>query len=222
MSLRFLVLPKSKQARNALISFLAFSMVITSALTFFVTRIALRDVVDNFTESDGIQTYQPPLPLQNFTLLNQYGEPVTLSDFRGKLALLYFGYTRCPDICPTTLADFRRTKILLGDDAQDVNFVFISVDGRRDTPIAVGEFIRNFDDSFIGLTGEPQTVRALGEDFGLVFEPLDATDVYGNTLVDHSIRSFVVDRNGQLAATFPYGTQPEVMADDLREMLNRG
>src|SRR5258706_2822356 len=103
-------------------------------------------------ESAGTVLY-PPRQLQDFTLTNQAGKPMKLSDLRGQIALVFFGYTNCPDVCPIVVSNFTQIKAALGDKASKVAFVFISVDGKHDTPEVLTRWLGAFDPTFIGLTG---------------------------------------------------------------------
>jgi len=177
----------------------------------------------------------PPRQVQDFTLTSQTGEPISLSDLRGRAVLMFFGYTHCPDVCPTTLADYTRVKQALGRDAGDVAFVFISVDGRRDTPGVIADYLDRFDSDFIGMTGDETTLRRIGAEYGLLFHQETAsgegTDEEGHEhqeepgldaesyFVQHTSPSFVIDRDGYLRMVYFYGTKPEVIADGIREVL---
>ncbi|GAB4431264.1 MAG: SCO family protein [Anaerolineae bacterium] len=159
----------------------------------------------------------PPKEVGDFTLTDQDGQPFRLSDLRGRVALLFFGYTNCPDICPTTLSEFKRVKALLGDDAERVAFVFISVDGARDTPERLAAYVRAFDPQFIGLTGDDASLRPIARDFGVFYQRVDyESDV--NYLVDHTASTFVVDQQGRLRLVFPYGTDPAAIVTRLRAL----
>lgn len=161
----------------------------------------------------------PPRAVADFTLTDQAGQPFHLSDLAGKPALLFFGYTNCPDVCPTTLAEFKRVKALLGDDAAKVAFVFVSVDGARDTPERLAAYVGAFDPDFIGLTGDEATLRRIGQDYGLFFQRTD----YGsddNYLVDHTASSFVIGPEGKLRVVIPYATEPAAIVARLRPLLD--
>lgn len=159
----------------------------------------------------------PPKEVGDFALTDQDGQPFRLSDLRGKVALLFFGYTNCPDICPTTLAEFKRVKALLGDDAERVAFVFVSVDGVRDTPERLAAYVRAFDPQFIGLTGDDATLRPIARDFGVFYQRVNyESDI--NYLVDHTASTFVVDQQGRLRLVFPYGTDPAAIVTRLRAL----
>lgn len=169
---------------------------------------------------DGITQVDPPRALQEFTLTDQRGEPFSLSDLRGKIALLFFGFTHCPDVCPLTLLEFKQVKSALGEQAGDVAFVFISIDGERDKPEVLADYVGGFDESFIGLTGDDATLTRLGSDYSLYFarraSPSGSADDY---IMDHTSSAFLVNRTGELVAVYAYGTQSEVIAEDLSARL---
>lgn len=146
---------------------------------------------------------EPPRPLQDFTLTNQDNQPTSLRSLRGKYTLILFGFLNCPDVCPLTMLKYKRVKDALGDLSAQINFVFISVDGARDTPDLMKTYLRNFDESFIGLTGDEATLRRLGTDYNLFFEyrPGTTPDAY---VVDHTASTFLVDPEGNLVAIYPY------------------
>lgn len=161
----------------------------------------------------------PPKDVGDFTLTSHTGAPLSLSDLRGKAVLLFFGYTNCPDVCPTTLAEFKRVRRELGADAERVAFVFISVDGARDTPERLAAYVTAFDPSFIGLTGDEATLRTIGKDYGLFFQRVSYETSQTNYLVDHTASSFVVGPEGRLRIVFPYQTDPAVIAQRVRALL---
>jgi protein SCO1/2 len=188
----------------------------------------------NTTNRGGMARVNPPYPLSDFTLTGKDGSPVTLSALRGRAAFLFFGYTHCPDECPTTLTNFVRIKQMLGDQAQDVTFVFVSVDGERDTPEQMTTYLNHFDPAFVGMTGGEAALRSMGTEFGLVFEKQSATTVHEhaganeaedpaldpeNYFVQHTSPAFLIDRDGVLRMLALYGTAPETIAESLRQML---
>jgi protein SCO1/2 len=137
------------------------------------------------------------------------------------MALILFGYTHCPDVCPLTMLDYKKIKTELGDNAFQVNFVFISIDGARDTPAVVKTFIDKFDPSFIGLTGDEATLKRMGGDYDLYFarsaDPSGSTENY---LMDHNSNMYLVDQDGKLVALYIYGTEPDVIAQDIQARLS--
>jgi protein SCO1/2 len=179
--------------------------------------------------SSGVALVEPPVLVQDFTLTSQTGQPLSLSELRGQPVLMFFGYTHCPEECPLTLADFIRVKRELGTQGNEVHFVFVSVDGERDTPSVMAEYLQRFDDRFVGMTGEPDSLRSLGAQFGLLFETVvlgsdgsqrPATDQDENYFVNHISPSFLIDQDGYLSHVFFYGTKPNVIASSLRQLLD--
>lgn len=178
-------------------------------------------VVDELEEAgfDGSTAIDPPGEMSDFTLTNQNGEPTNLSDLRGKYVLLTFGYTHCPDVCPLTLNEFRRVRDSLGELAENVEFVFISVDGQRDTPDAIKQYFETRKlDGFIGLTGDEADLLALGTDYGLFFEIGDHTSK-GGYLVNHTVGSYLLDLNGHWIMRYQFGALPSMIVKDLETFI---
>ncbi len=161
----------------------------------------------------------PPQELADFTLTSHTGAPLRLSDLRGRPVLLFFGYTNCPDICPTTLGEWKQVKARLGDSAGQVAFVFVGVDSKRDTPAAMARFVRKFDPAFVGLSGDEGAIRAAGKEFGLYFQPHAAGTSHGGDLVDHSSASYLIDPDGRLQMVYSYGVPADVISGDIRKLL---
>jgi protein SCO1/2 len=202
-------------------------IVATGAILFFVLdRLLSRSttvdtgaaLVESGSVFDGSTAIDPPRELPDFTLTSHTGEPISLSDLRGKVALLYFGYTHCPDFCPTTMAEFKRIKAALETDADNVAFVLISVDGSRDTPEVINEYLSNFDTTFIGMTGDEESVQEIGVDYGLHVEKLAGSSAEEYT-VDHAANVFLVDAEGRLTTMYMYGTEPDVIIEDVKAAL---
>ncbi len=164
---------------------------------------------------------EPPLPAEDFSLKDQYGRPFRLSDHRGEVVLIFFGYTYCPDVCPVTLADFRQIKAQLGAGAEKVKFVFITVDPERDTPERIAEHLANFDSTFVGLTGDPADLQAVWDAYGVYAEKAAAGSA-SSYLVDHTARVYVVDVGGNLRLTYAFGTESQVMAQDVAHLMDEG
>lgn len=164
----------------------------------------------------------PPRDLTDFTLTDHAGESFQLSDLHGKAAVLFFGYTFCPDICPMTLSDFKHVKQELGEDAAKVTFVFVSVDGERDTPERLALYVGAFDPDFIGLTGDEPTMRTVVKDYGVFFQRATFENTEADYLVDHTASSFVVDPDGRLRIVYPYDTDPVIIAQGIQKLLREG
>lgn len=165
---------------------------------------------------------EPPREVADFTLTSHEGTPFSLSELRGKPVILYFGYTFCPDICPTSLATFVRVKRALDEEqlADKAAFVFVSVDSERDTPDVLARYLSAFDESFIGLTGEEQMIRKIGVDYGLFFQKSEVEGTSANYLIDHTAASFLIDPQGHLSIIYPYGTPYDIIRDDLLTSIN--
>lgn len=173
------------------------------------TDIYLGDLVD------------PPIQVQDFTLPSSRPEVTQFSDLDGTWRLIFFGYMRCPDFCPLTLVDYRFTKQLLGDAANQVSFVFISVDAARDTPELMRDYLANFDSEFVGFTGDDDTLSRIQPDYGFYYERRLGSGEHDIYTIDHSTRSYLVDPDGVLRATFPYATKPDQLAAALYYYLGQ-
>jgi len=164
---------------------------------------------------------QPPKPAADFTLTAHTGERVSLHDFRGKLLLLYFGYTFCPGICPTTLANVAQVLQRLDARANQVQLLMISVDPERDTADKLAAYVTHFHPSFIGLTGSVTDVAAVAPLFGIYYEKQESTDAT-SYWVDHSATLMVIDQQGIMRFIIPFGTAAQDMATDLASLLREG
>ena len=154
----------------------------------------------------------------DFTLMSSNGQRVSLSDFRGKLVLLYFGYTFCPDVCPATLAEIAGAMKILGEDAGKVQTIMISVDPERDTPEQLAEYVAHFDPNFLGVTGTPEQIAELATLYGIYYEKHEGSEASGY-LIDHTATVMVIDQEGYLKLLLPFGTTAQDMADDLAYLL---
>lgn len=171
----------------------------------------------------GSYTYQgslidPPIPAADFELIDQNGVDFRLSDQAGKVAMIFFGYTNCPDVCPITLTEFKQIKAELGAQADDVRFLFITVDPERDTVERLRNFLPSYDPAFIGLTGERSKLEATWNSYGVYVAKQDtgSTAGYG---VDHTSRIYVIDKLGNLRLTYPFEMNRKAIIDDLRHLL---
>lgn len=162
---------------------------------------------------------EPPKQLVDFEMPSNTGEDVKLSDFRGKPVLLFFGYTHCPDYCPTTLGEFKQIKKQLGEQGDDVAYVFISVDGERDTPDVLNRYVTTFDPSFVGLQGTSKNLQPIAKDYGLFAKKNTQVESAGGYLVDHTVVTYLIDKQGQLRVFYPFGVQPSTIATDVATML---
>ena len=162
---------------------------------------------------------QSPEPVPDFTLTSKNG-PVSLSDFRGKYVLLYFGYTFCPDVCPATLANIAQALKQVGKGRERIQVIMVSVDPERDTPQKISEYVAHFDPSFIGLSGDPQEIARIASLYGIFYEKQKVEGAAGY-LVTHTASVQVIDPGGRLRLIWPFGLTPDEIADDLRRILRR-
>jgi len=157
--------------------------------------------------------------MADFSLAQADGTIFRLSEQRDKLVLIYFGYTYCPDVCPTTLYDLARMKERLGKNASNIQVLMVTVDPERDGPDHLEKYVTTFDPSFIGLTGDLTELEAIWSDYG-VYRKKNETSGASGYLVDHASRVYVIDRGGDLRLTFPFGMAFEAMVDDLAHLLD--
>lgn len=163
---------------------------------------------------------QSPEPSFDFTLTGIDGD-VSLSDFRGKYVLIYFGYIFCPDICPATLANVGQALRSMSDSqAEDVQLLMISLDPERDTPEKLAEYVAHFHPSFIGITGSAEQLAAVTSLYGIFYEKHVGSAASGY-LIDHTATLLVIDREGYLKLVFPFGVTSKDIADDLKYMLKQ-
>ncbi len=179
------------------------------ALTLFVIRAQPPALHGTYLE--------PPLEAADFELASADGR-VRKSDYEGRLVVLFFGYTMCPDVCPTTMSRLRRAMELLEDDSGDVQVIMISVDPERDTPENVLSYARAFRSDFVGLTGAQEEIDRVAADYG-IFHAKAEGSAATEYLVDHTAAVMVLDRNGNTRLIWSFEITPEEMAEDLRYLV---
>jgi len=157
--------------------------------------------------------FDPPRMAPDFRLSASDGSELTLSRYRGKVVILYFGFTSCPAVCPTTLATLAKTRKELGEQAGDVQVVYVTVDPAKDTAERMREYLAGFDPTFIGGTGSAEVLESVRGEYGI----LAAKDASG--LYSHSSSTVLIDRAGRLRALMPYGREPDDYVHDLRILL---
>jgi protein SCO1/2 len=158
---------------------------------------------------------------KDFHLVDQNGQLRGLHDFQGKLVVLFFGYTQCPDACPTTMAELAEAKKLLGPDADKIQVLFVTVDPERDTPQFLKGYMANFDPSFLALRGTPEQLASVAKDFKVYYKKVDGDSPTSYTM-DHSVGSYVYDTQGRLRLYTRYGTGPQALASDMQLLLKQG
>lgn len=162
---------------------------------------------------------EPALAAADFELTQANGEVFRLSGQRGKVVLIFFGYTNCPDFCPTTLSEFKLIHQELDDLSAQVEFVFITIDPERDSAEKMQSYAQAFHPDFIGLSGDQETLQPIWEAFFVYRQKAEVGSAAGY-LMEHSTRVIVVDKIGNFRMTFPYGLAANAMAADLIHLLN--
>ena len=156
---------------------------------------------------------------QGFQLTDFNGRPRSLADYKGKVVVVFFGFTQCPDVCPTTMNEMAQVKKLLGTDGDKLQVVFISIDPERDTPEVLKAYMGSFDPSFAGLyAASPDALAALAKDFKIYYKKVDGKTPTSYSM-DHTAASYVYDPQGRLRLYARYGIGPQAMADDIRLLL---
>lgn len=163
------------------------------------------------TDITGAQFGKP------LTLTDHNGQLRNMSDFTGKVVVLFFGYTHCPDVCPTTMNDLKQTMRLLGSKSDDVQVLFVTVDPERDTQEVLAQFVPHFDKRFIGLRGSLQEVAENMGSYKIFASKVKAEG--GNYSVDHSAGLYVFDKTGQVRVYMSYGQKPAEIAHDILKLM---
>ena len=155
---------------------------------------------------------------KDFQLADHNGQLRSLKDFQGKVVVLFFGYTQCPDVCPTTMTELAQVKKLLGPDGDKLQVLFVTVDPERDTPQVLKGYMANFDPGFLALRGTPEQLAAMAKDFKVYYKKTEGKTPtsYG---MDHSAASYVYDQQGRLRLYTRYGSGPQGLVSDLQLLL---
>ena len=156
---------------------------------------------------------------QGFDLPDQFGQRRTLADFRGKVVVVFFGYTQCPDVCPTSLAELAEAKRLLGADGERLQGIFISVDPERDTPEIMRAYMASFDPTFLARRATPEELPALAKAFKVYYKKVEGQTPTSYTM-DHSAGSYVYDTQGRLRLYHRYGSGAQALASDVKRLLD--
>ncbi len=165
----------------------------------------------------------PPRPAPDFTLISaRTGQPVSLQDFRGKVVLLYFGYTTCPDVCPATLSDYKQVYEILGDKTRDVQFLWVTVDPERDTPAKMEDYVSHFNSEFLGLIPpSAEDLARVAQAYNIYYERHDYGSGAGY-LMDHTATVALIDPAGMWRGIIPFRADPQEIADDIEYLLREG
>lgn len=174
-----------------------------------------------FARPDGFRgtSYAEPYPAApEFELTRADGHPFRLSDQRGKIVLLFFGYTSCPDVCPTTMAELKQVVDELGDAANAVQVVFISVDPERDTSEKIQAYAQHFNPNFLGLTGSLEELQQIWDGYG-VYRSVNQTTSALGYIVDHTARVTLIDGDGNLRLSYGFQTPVDDIVHDIKLLL---
>lgn len=154
----------------------------------------------------------------DFKLTDHHGETRQLSDYQGKVVALFFGFTHCPDICPTTMADLAAAMKLMGKNSDHVQVLFVTVDPERDTQAVLSEFVPSFDSRFVGLTGTTEEIERTAQTFKIFYAKQQEPGQSGYSF-DHSAGVYVYDKKGKIRIYLKYGQKPQEIAHDLSRLL---
>lgn len=158
---------------------------------------------------------------RSLSLTDQNGQQRTLADFKGKVTVVFFGFTQCPDVCPTTMAELAQVKASLGKDGDRVQGVFVTVDPERDTAAVLKTYMSGFDPSFVALRGSPEEIAATAKEFKVFYAKVPGK-TEGSYSVDHTAGSYVFDAQGKVRLFIRYGGGAEALAADLKTLLAAG
>ncbi len=156
----------------------------------------------------------------DFHLTDAAGRPRQLADFGGKVAVVFFGYTHCPEVCPTTLADLANAMRQLGPDAKQVQVIFITLDPERDTPQVLAKFVPYFDSSFLGLYGDAPATAQAAQSFGVNYSK--HAEPGGNYTIDHTDSTYLIGKGGKPLWMSRYGERTDYLVADIRRLLATG
>ena len=174
-----------------------------------------------FSQPDSFRgtTYAEPYPsAPEIELTRAGGQGFRLSEMRGNVVAVFFGYTSCPDVCPTTMAELNQALGQLGNQADEVQVLFVTVDPERDTPERVQEYVNHFNSNFIGLSGSESDLAKVWNEYGVFRQVVEGTSAAGY-LVDHTARVTLIDQQGNLRVSLPFDTPVEDVAHDLELLL---
>ena len=155
---------------------------------------------------------------QTLNLTDHTGKPRALADFKGKVVALFFGYTHCPDVCPTTMADLKKTMKLLGAHSDDVQVLFVTLDHERDTQEVLAQYVPSFDPRFVGLYGTRDEIEKVADDFKIFASKVQNSGRSGYT-IDHSAGVYLYDKTGKIRFYVAYGEKPAVIAADIEKLM---
>ncbi|WP_320255023.1 SCO family protein [Mesorhizobium abyssinicae] len=155
-----------------------------------------------------------------FALVDQKGAPITEAAFRGHPSVVFFGFTHCPEVCPTTLFELSGWLKTLGDGGKNLNAYFVTVDPERDTPEIIKAYVGNFSDRIVGISGDPDKVHAMAKSFGIYWKKVDTGD--GDYTMDHTASVLLLNGKGEFSGTIAYGESADAAVAKLKRLANEG
>jgi protein SCO1/2 len=158
---------------------------------------------------------------RNFALVDAHGRERTMADFQGKIVVIFFGFTQCPDVCPTAMVELAQVKQALGADGDKLQGIFITVDPERDTPEVIGPYVQAFDPSFVALRGSPEQTAAVAREFKVYYNKVPGKTPDSYTM-DHSAGLYVFDAQGRVRLYARHGIGAELLTQDIRRLLASG
>ena len=185
---------------------------------FFVILLLLSTLLscsDNNLVFNGSNLTEVKLD-SNFELTSHKGEKKTTKDFKGKVVAIFFGFASCPDICPTTMVELKNIKSMLGENSNQLEVLFISLDPERDTLELLGEFIPSFDSSFIGLTGTIENIEKITRQFKVYRKKVTQGDSY---TIDHSSGIYLLDKDGEIRVRHSFGSEIKLIVEDIEKLI---
>jgi len=194
------------------------ALLLIVSLLVFLTASSTSTAGDEVFKSG---TFDPPREAPDFELVGSNGAPITLKQFRGKVVIVQFGFSYCPKICPTTLANLSTVFTQLGPAAAEVQEIFITVDPERDSPERLREFLQFFNPTFLGATGAEDKLEAVQHDYGVLATKAASEDKKLGYEVHHSSSIYLIDREGKLRVLVPFGKAPEAITHDILLLLKK-
>jgi len=152
-----------------------------------------------------------------FDLTSHLGTATRLEDFKGKVVAIFFGFTHCPDVCPTTMNALKSVKQALGADKDRLQVIFVSLDPERDNIELLAKFIPSFDPSFIGLTGSPESLKKVAGQYKIFYQKVGNQENY---TIDHSSAIYLIDKTGAIRIRHPFGSTEEMIVKDIKKLLS--
>lgn len=170
---------------------------------------------DWYRTKDSGQAFGAP-----FTLVDQKGAPITEAAFRGQPSAVFFGFTHCPEVCPTTLFELDGWLKTLGDNGKNIRAYFVSIDPERDTPEVMNAYVGNVSDRITGITGDPEKIRAMAKSFGIYSKKVETEG--GDYTMDHTASVLLLDAKGDFFGTIAYEENPEAALAKLKRLATKG